>query len=164
MHIFIPAKQRAKRKLACTWRLPRGSNTLWLAAEYLTNSDYTAPYFRSQPVIGKSFSFPAPLFYLSVLLPQIFPCPENFASFLLPKFSPDTHFVSQNAIRSVAQPLKPHNIPINSLKQEIHIITTSVLGFSTPILHHFYTIFSDFYIISTPKFAKSTPLLYHFGI
>ena len=137
MHIFIPAKQRAKRKLACTWRLPQGSNTLWLAAGYLTDFDYTAPYFRSQPVIGKSFSFPAHLFYLSVLLPQIFPCPENFASFLLPKFSPDTHFVSQNAIRSVAQPLKPHNIPINSVKQEIYIIATPKFAKSTPLLHHF---------------------------
>jgi len=29
---------------------------------------------------------------------------------------PDTHFVSQNAIRSVAQPLKPHNISINRIK------------------------------------------------
>jgi len=116
MHIFIPAKQRAKRKLDCTWRLPRRSNTLWLASGYLTNPDYTALYFRSQPVFEKSFSFHTPLFYLSVLLLQIFPRPENFASFSLPKFSPDTHFVSQNAIRSVAQPLKPHNIPINSEK------------------------------------------------
>lgn len=56
------------------------------------------------------------LFYPSFSHLQIFSCPENFASVSLPKFSPDTHFVSQNAIRSVAQPLKPHNIPINSVK------------------------------------------------
>ena len=72
-------------------------NTLWFTTEHLTDSDYTACYFRSQPIIGKSFSFPAPVFYLSVLLLHIFPRPENFASFSLPKFSPDTHFVSQNA-------------------------------------------------------------------
>jgi len=56
MLIYIPAKQRAKRKLACIWRLPRGSNALWLAAGYLTDSDYTALYFRSQPVIRKFLS------------------------------------------------------------------------------------------------------------
>jgi hypothetical protein len=75
------------------------SNALWFTTGYLTDSDYTALYFRSQPVFGKSFSFHAPVFYLSVLLLQIFSCPENFASFSLPKFSPDTHFVSQNASR-----------------------------------------------------------------
>jgi hypothetical protein len=28
---------------------------------------------------------------------QILSCPENFGTLTLPKFSPDTHFVSQNA-------------------------------------------------------------------
>ena len=162
MLIFIPAKQRAKRKPVCIWRLPRGSNTLWLAAGYLTDSDYTALYFRSQPVIGKSFSFSAPVFYLSVLLLQIFSCPETFASFSLPKVSPDTHFVSQNAIRPVAQPLKPHNIPVNSITEEIYTITTSFWAFSISLLHQNRGNLHHFYIIKKFTGKKPTPFLYHY--
>ena len=98
--------------------------------------------------------------------------PENFASFSLPKFSPDTHFVSQNAIRSVAQPLKLHNIPINSVKYGIYIITTSFWAFSISLLHQlggFYSISAlaknppaKSLHVSTPLFLISTPFPYQF--
>ena len=87
---------------------------------------------------------------------------ENFASFSLPKVSPDTHFVSQNAIRSVAQPLKPHNIPLNSVKYEIYIIPTSFWAFTISLLHQNQGILHHFYIIEKSPCKKPTPFLHHY--
>ena len=92
------------------------------------------------PVTKSTFSY---LSFLPAANPLL---PRNLCLLTLPKVSPDTHFVSQNAIRSVAQPLKPHNIPINIKKKN---------------LHHYYIIFGIYYIITTSKPGDSTSFLYH---
>ena len=78
------------------------------------------------------------------------------------RFSPDTHFVSQNAIRSVAQPLKPHNIPLNSVKYEIYIIPTSFWALSTPLLHQNGENLHHFYTAEKAICKKPTPFLHHY--